>query len=116
MAKISSFKSIRSSLVMSLGLAMFVISIFMTFMIGKTVLNNNKEQITKSIITLTEKKSDDVEKQMTEMVYSAEALAGVLGGSWAIPEKKRKSAIEQGVRAMVKSSSINSAWAYWLPC
>ena len=115
MAKISSFKSIRSSLVMSLGLAMFVISIFMTFMIGKTVLNNNKEQITKSIITLTEKKSDDVEKQMTEMVYSAEALAGVLGGSWAIPEKKRKSAIEQEVRSMVKTSSITSAWAYWLP-
>ena len=47
----SSFKSIRTSLVLSLGLGMIVISIVMTLMIGRTVLNNNKEQITKSIIT-----------------------------------------------------------------
>jgi len=111
----SSFKSIRTSLVLSLGLGMIVISIVMTLMIGRTVLNNNKEQITKSIITLTEKKGDAVEKSMTEMVYSAEALAGTLGGTWAIPEKERSSSAEQAVRAMVKSSTIDSAWAYWLP-
>lgn len=110
-----SFKSIRMSLILSLGIAMVVISLFMTFMIGKTVLNNNKEQITKSIITLTENKSNSVEKKMTEMVYSAEAFAGLLGGSWAIPEKQRSTSIEQEVRAMVKSSTIDSAWAYWLP-
>ena len=32
---------------------------------------------------------------MTEIVYSAEALAGFLGGTWAIPEKQRHSAAEQ---------------------
>ena len=116
MSKLSfSFKSIRASLVLSLGLAMVVISLVMTFMIGRTVLFNNKEQISKSIITLTEKKGDAVEKKMTEMVYSAEALSGLLGGTWAIPENKRKSSVEQAVRAMVKTSSIDSAWAYWLP-
>ena len=52
---------------------------------------------------------------MTEIVYSAEALAGFLGGTWAIPEKQRHSAAEQAIRAMVKSSTIDSAWAYWLP-
>ena len=110
-----SFKSIRMSLILSLGIAMVVISLFMTFMIGKTVLNSNKEQITTSIVTLTENKSNSVEKKMTEMVYSAEAFAGLLGGSWAIPEKQRSTSIEQEVRAMVKSSTINSAWAYWIP-
>ena len=110
-----SFKSIRMSLILSLGIAMVVISLFMTFMIGKTVLNNNKEQITTSIVTLTENKSNSVEKKMTEMVYSAEAFAGLLGGSWAIPEKQRSTSIEQEVRAMVKTSTINSAWAYWNP-
>ena len=111
----SSFKSIRAIFVLSLGLAMIVISLLMTFMIGRTVLNSNKQQITKSIITLTEKKGDSVEKRMTEMVYSAEAISGLLGGAWAIPEKKRKSSVEQEVRSMVKTSSIDSVWAYWNP-
>ena len=110
-----SFSSIRMSLILSLGIAMIVISIFMTFMIGKTVLNNNKAQITKSILTLTEEKSNSVEKKMTEMVYSAEAIAGLLGGTWAIPEKQRSTSVEQEIRSLVKSSSITSAWAYWLP-
>ncbi len=110
-----SSKSIRRSLVISLGAAMVVISIFMTFLIGKTVLNNNIAQITKSIVTMTEKKSDSVEKRMTEMVYSAEALAGLLGGTWAIPEKQRSTSVEQAVRAMVKTTTIDSAWAYWIP-
>ncbi len=115
MSNSNSFRSIRTTLVLSLGLGMAAISILMTFMIGRTVLNSNKEQITKSIITLTEKKGDAVEKKITQMLYSAEALSGMLGGTWAIPEKQRTSSAEQAVRAMVKSSTIDSAWAYWLP-
>ena len=116
MGKKSSAKaSIRMSLVLSLGAGMFVISVVMTFMIGRIVLRNNKEQITKSIVTLTESKGVNLERRMSEMVYSAEALAGLLGGTWAIPEKQRASAAEQAVRAMVKTSTIDSAWAYWLP-
>ena len=87
----------------------------MTLIIGRAVLKSNKEQITKSIITLTESKGEALERNMTEIVYSAEALAGTLGGTWSIPEKQRSSAAEQSVRAMVKSSTIDSAWAYWLP-
>ena len=107
--------SIRLSLMMSLGFVMIAVSIFMTLIIGRTVLKSNKEQITKSIVTLTESKGDSLERIMTEMVYSAEALSGMLGGSWAIPEKQRQSAEEQAVRAMVKSSRIDSAWSYWIP-
>ena len=115
MKKISVFASIRSSLVLSLGVGMALVSIVMTFIIGRTVLKSNKEQITKSIITQTQAKGDSLQTSMTEIVFSAEALAGTLGGTWAIPEKQRQSAAEQAVRAMVKSSTINSAWAYWLP-
>lgn len=110
-----SFRSIRMSLVLSLGIAMVVISLLMTFMIGRTVLNSNREQITRSIITLTEEKSNSVEKKMSEMVYSAEAMAGLLGGTWAIPDKQRSTSVEQEVRSMVKTSTITSAWAYWIP-
>ncbi|MCR4735884.1 MAG: HAMP domain-containing protein [Treponema sp.] len=112
---ISNSKSIRTSLVLSLGFGMLLVSILMTLMIGRTVLKSNKSQITKSIITLTENKADDVEKQMTQQVYAAESLAGLLGGTWAIPEKQRASSAQQALRAMVKSSTIDSAWAYWLP-
>jgi methyl-accepting chemotaxis protein len=94
---------------------MVVVSIVMTFIIGRTVLKANKNQITKSIITMSQEKGDALEKRMSENIYSAEALSGVLGGTWAIPEKQRQSAAEQSVRAMVKSSTIDSAWAYWLP-
>ena len=111
----SSKSSIRTSLVLSLGIGMVVVSIVMTFIIGRTVLNNNKNQISKSIITLTQSKGNALEKTMAENLYSAEALSGMLGGTWAIPEKQRASAAEQAVRAMVKSSTIDSAWAYWLP-
>ena len=111
----SSKTSIRLSLILSLGIGMVLVSVVMTFIIGRTVLRSNKEQITKSIITLSEAKSISVERRMTEVVNAAEALAGVLGGTWAIPEKQRASAAEQAVRAMVKSSTIDSAWAYWLP-
>ena len=111
----SSKASIRTSLILSLGIGMILISVVMTFIIGRTVLRSNKEQITKSIITLSESKGISVERRMTEVVNAAEALSGVLGGTWAIPEKQRASAAEQAVRAMVKSSTIDSAWAYWLP-
>ena len=87
----------------------------MTFIIGQTVLKNNKSQITKSIITLTEAKGNELQSKLSESLYSAETLAGALGGTWAIPEKQRSSAAEQTVRAMVKSSRMDSAWAYWLP-
>ena len=107
--------SIRLSLVLWLGTGMVLISIIMTFIIGRTVLRSNKEQITKNIVTLTESRGVTLERKMTEIVYSAESLAGTLGGTWAIPEKQRASAAEQAVRAMVKSSTIDSAWAYWLP-
>ena len=113
--KYSARSSIRTSLVLFLGIGMIIVSVVMTFIIGRTVLKSNKDQITKSIITLTQSKGAALETNMTEIVYSAEALAGALGGTWAIPEKQRQSAAEQTVRAMVKSSTINSAWAYWLP-
>ncbi|SEQ68234.1 methyl-accepting chemotaxis sensory transducer with Cache sensor [Treponema bryantii] len=115
MSKSKVKSSIRLSLVLWLGIGMILISIVMTFMIGRTVLRSNKEQITKNIVTLTESRGVTLERKMTEIVYSAEALAGFLGGTWAIPEKQRHSAAEQAIRAMVKSSTIDSAWAYWLP-
>lgn len=111
----SSKSSIRTRLILDLGLGMVVVSIVMTFIIGQTVLKANKNQITKSIITMSQEKGNALEKRMSENIYSAEALSGVLGGTWAIPEKQRQSAAEQSVRAMVKSSTIDSAWAYWLP-
>mgnify|MGYP007101843518 CR=1 FL=1 len=88
---------------------MLVVSILMTVMIGRTVLKSNKSQITKSIVTLTENKADEVEKQMTQQVYAAESLAGLLGETWTIPEKQRASSAQQALRAMVKSSTIDSA-------
>ncbi len=115
MGKSSNSKSIRTSLVLSLGLGMLGVSVLMTFIIGRTVLHSNTSQITKSIVTLTENKADDVEKQLTQQVYAAESLAGLLGGTWAIPEKQRASSAQQALRSMVKTSTIDSAWAYWLP-
>ena len=113
--KASKRSSIRLSLVFSLGIGMIVISVIMTYIIGRTVLRSNKEQITKSIITQSEAKGATLERNMTEIMFAAESLAGTLGGTWAIPEKQRASAAEQAVRSMVKSSTIDSAWAYWLP-
>lgn len=107
--------SIKKSLILYLGIGMIIVSLIMTYIIGRTVLKNNKKQITKSIVTLTEAKGAALERSMTEIVFSAESLAGTLGGTWAIPEKQRQSAAEQAIRAMVKSSTIDSAWAYWLP-
>jgi len=108
-------RSIKLTLLLTLGIEMLLVSIFMTVIIGRTVLKTNKESIQKSIITLTEKKATDMEMQIMNNVYTAESLSSFLGGSWAIPEKYRRSSIEQEVRAMVKSSSISSAWAYYMP-
>ena len=94
---------------------MLLVSISMTVIIGKIVNKSNTEQIQKSIITETEKKADDVEIQLSGMVYSAETLAGNLGGVWPIPEKYRRTAAEQIVRALIKNSTLDSAWGYWLP-
>ena len=82
MGNASSKKSIRMSLILSLGIGMILISVVMTFIIGRTVLRSNKEQITKSIVTLSEAKSISVERRMTEVVNAAEALAGLLGGTY----------------------------------
>lgn len=108
-------KSIKTTLLLYLGLGMLSISIFMIILIGRTVVKMNRNQIQKSIVTLTEKKADSVESKMREMVYAAESMSGLLGGVWAIPEKQRRLATEQLVRAMVKSSSMVSTWAYWKP-
>ena len=94
---------------------MLVISVLMTVIFGRTVSKSNTEQIEKSIVSLTESKADAIEMQLKEMVSSAETLSSMVGGAWAIPEKFRRSAIEQQVRAFVKNTSIDSAWAYWLP-
>ncbi len=107
--------SVKTSLLLSLGIGMLLVSISMTVIIGKIVNKSNTEQIQKSIITETEKKADDVEIQLSGMVYSAETLAGNLGGVWPIPEKYRRTAAEQIVRALIKNSTLDSAWGYWLP-
>ncbi|MCR4742459.1 MAG: HAMP domain-containing protein [Treponema sp.] len=94
---------------------MLSISIVMTILIGRTVYKMNNEQIHSSIVTLTEMKAQEVEKQLSNMVYTAETLSGTLGGTWAIPPRQRRSAVEQEIRALVKSTQIDSAWAYWIP-
>ena len=107
--------SLKTMMVATLGIGMLLVSIVMTIVIGKAVFSMNTEQIEKSIVTLTEKKSRDVEMQLVSVVSATENMSGMLGGSWAIPEKRRRSSIEQSVRALVKSSTTDSAWAYWLP-
>jgi len=108
-------RSIKTSLLLTLGIGMFLISVLMTFFIGRAVLKSNTNQIQQNIIAHTEEKAASMETQLLNNIYTAEALGSLLGGSWAIPEKYRRSAIEQEVRAMVKSSTITSAWAYYLP-
>lgn len=108
-------KSIRFSLVTSIGCGMLIVSCLMTILIGRMVLKSNTEQIEKSIVTLTDNKAGEMETQLMNNVNAAETLSSVLGGFWAIPEKYRRSSIEQEVRSMVKSTNIKSAWAYFLP-
>lgn len=93
-------KTIRFSLVTLIGCGMLVVSCLMTVIIGRMVLMSNKAQIQKSIVTLTEKKAGEMEMQLMNNVNAAETLSSVLGGFWAIPEKYRRSSIEQEVRAM----------------
>ncbi len=94
---------------------MVILSIIMTYGIGRAVRKNDTTLITKSIVALTEKRADMVEKQMKEYVSSVEALSGIMAGSWAIPAQQRRSAETQALRTMVKNSNITSAWAKWLP-
>ena len=94
---------------------MLCISFVMTGIIGRTVFRMNTEQAENLIIALTEKKANAVEKEMMENVSSVEAISGMLGGSWAIPDELRRTACEQEVRSMVNNTSVKSVWAIWLP-
>ena len=102
-------------MLLSIGLGMAVISIAMTFLIGRMVYNMNTRQIQKSIVSQTERKSDEISKQLSKIVTSAENLSGVLGGVWAIPPAQKRRAVEMEVRSLVKTTDIDSAWAYWVP-
>ena len=108
-------KSIKTSFLLMIGIGMLCISIVMTAIIGRTVFRMNSEQAESLIVALTEKKANAVEKEMMEKVSSIEAVSGMLGGSWAIPDELRRTACEQEVRAMVKATSVKSVWAIWLP-
>ena len=94
---------------------MLCISFVMTGIIGRTVFRMNTEQAENLIIALTEKKANAVEKEMMENVSSVEAISGMLGGSWAIPDELRRTACEQEIRSMVNNTSVKSVWAIWLP-
>ncbi len=98
-----------------IGIGMLCISIVMTTLIGRTVFKMNTEQAQLLIAALTEKKANSVEQEMMENVSAVEAIAGMLGGSWAIPDEQRRSACEQELRSLVNNTSIKSSWAVWLP-
>ena len=111
----SSKTSIRLSLILSLGIGMVLVSVVMTFIIGRTVLRSNKEQITKSIITLSEAKSISVERRMTEVVNAAEALAGVSEDVRIIAEPGRFIAAPAmiGICSVTgKSTRFGKPWYY----
>ncbi|MCR5126250.1 MAG: methyl-accepting chemotaxis protein [Treponema sp.] len=108
-------KSIKGSFMLLIGIGMLLISIVMTLIIGRTVFRTNSEQAEKLIAALTEKKANAVEKELISNIAYVEAVAGMLGGSWAIPDKDRRSACEQAVRSMVNTTTVKSVWAIWLP-
>lgn len=108
-------KSIRFTFLVTVGLELLIISTLLTSYISKSVRERNSNQIENSILTLTEKQASKVETQLMKDVHAAEALSGLLSGCWVIPVEYRRDAMEQQLRAMVKSSSITSAYAYWLP-
>jgi len=107
--------SIRKNLVALLGCGMLIISLFMISVIETIVRKTNTEQITKSVIALTEKKGDVIEKELNEYVASAEALSGFLAGSWTIPANRRRGCESMAMYSFVKNSRITSAWAVWSP-
>jgi len=97
-----------------IGVGMLVISIVMTFIIGRNVFKMNTSQAEEIIIALTEKKANNIEKEMMENVSKVNTLSGMLGGSWAIPDEMRRTACEQMVRSMVYRVGAKSVWAMWL--
>lgn len=107
--------SIRKNLVALLGLGMLVISLFTVLVIETIVRKSNINQITKSVVALTEKKGDVIEKELREYVASAEAVSGLLAGSWTIPSNRRRSCESIALYSFVKNSKITSAWAVWQP-
>ncbi|MCQ2585804.1 MAG: methyl-accepting chemotaxis protein [Treponema sp.] len=107
--------SIRKNLVALLGLGMLVISLFMILVIETIVRKSNTNQITKSVVALTEKKGDVIEKELREYVASAEAVSGLLAGSWTIPANRRRGCESMSLYSFVKNSKITSAWAVWQP-
>ena len=107
-------KSIKSSFLLMIGIGMLCISIIMTLIIGHSVFKTNTAQAESLIVALTEKKANAVEKEMMEVVNSVEAVSGMLGGSWAIPDEMRRTACEQMVRSMVNETGVKSVWAMWL--
>ncbi len=107
--------SIRASLVTCLGFGMLIISIFMISVIGSLVSKLNSTQITKSIVALTEKKADVVEKEMKEYVASVEVISGMVAGAWTIPSRRRRNAESIAMYSFIRNSKIRSAWALWMP-
>ncbi len=107
--------SIRKNFVVFLGLGMLVISLVMISVIETIVRKTNTEQITKSVVALTEKKADVVEKELKEYVASAEVLSGLVAGSWTIPSERRRGVENIALYSFVKTSKVTSAWALWQP-
>ena len=108
-------KSIRKGLISAIGCGMLLVSIVMTVIIGQSVFSKNLAQQKEIITALTEKKANFVEKEMLEDISSVETLGGILGGTWAIPDDMRRTAVEQEFRTMVKNTGHKSVWAIWLP-
>ena len=108
-------KSIRTSFLIMIGVGMLFISLIMTAIIGRTVFSMNSRQSEKLIVSLTEKKASVVEKEMMSAVSTVEALGGILGGSWAIPDDMRRTAIEQQIRSIVNVVGFKSVWGIWIP-
>lgn len=108
-------KSIKASFLLMIGIGMLCISIVMTFIIGRTVFKMNTSQVEDIIIALTEKKANSVEQEMMEAINSVEAVAGMLGASWTIPDDMRRTACEQEIRSLVNNTTAKSVWAIWLP-
>ena len=97
-----------------IGVGMLIISIVMTLIIGRNVFKMNTSQAEEIITALTEKKANNIEKEMMENVSKVNTLSGMLGGSWAIPDEMRRTACEQMVRSMVYRVGAKSVWAMWL--
>ena len=109
------FRSIRTSLLLLIGIGMLIISIINTISITSTVFKKNTDQVETIISTLTEKKATSVESELKQNIATSEAINGMLGGTWAIPDDQRRTAVEQQMRALVSGTQLKSVWAMWLP-